>query len=119
MVILTDINNKIYAYEAYNFYDGNMSDIMYFTNFLKKENEIFEFKLNKLLGDLTAYQWISDKKIIQFIKDNTEGTKERIINGKSSIIKSTYVKINAYNQSFIKKYGKYSKTLLRIRNKNR
>lgn len=103
LVILTDENNKIYAYETINFYDGKMSEIIDFINLLKKENETSEFKQNKLFGNLSVYQWKSENKIVQLVRDNAEGTEERIINGKTSVIKSTYVKLNVYNQSFIKK----------------
>jgi len=101
LVILTDENNKICAYETVNFYDGNMSEIMDFANYLKKENQMFEFRQNKLFGDLSVYQWRSEGKIIQLVKDNTEGTEENTVNGKTSIRKSTYVKLNFYNQLFI------------------
>lgn len=102
LVILTDENHKIYAYEASNFYDGNMSDIIDFINYLKKENKVFEFKQNKLFGDLSVYQWKSESKIVQIVNDNEEGTEEHIINGKTSVTKSTYIKLNFYNQFFIK-----------------
>lgn len=101
LVILTDAKNKIYAYEAINFYDGKMSEITKFINYLKKENKASKFKQNKMYGDLSVYQWQSDKKIVQFVKDNTEGTEEHTIDGKTSAVKSTYVKLNIYNQSFI------------------
>lgn len=102
LVILTDENNKIYAYEAINFYDGKMSEIIGFVNYLKKENKVYEFTQNKMFGDLSVYKWQSESKIIQLVKNNAEGTEERTINGKTSVIKSTYVKINVYSQSFIK-----------------
>lgn len=102
LAILTDQNNKIYAYEVTNFYDGKMSEIMGFINYLKKENKISHFKQNKMFGDLSVYQWQSEGKIIQIVSDNKEGTEEHTINGKTSIVKSTYVKLNVYNQSFIK-----------------
>lgn len=102
LVILTDENHKICAYEASNFYDGNISDITGFINYLKKENKISEFKQNKLFGDLSVYQWKSETEIVQIVSDNEEGTEEHIINGKASVTKSTYVKLNVYNQSFMK-----------------
>lgn len=102
LVILADANNKIYAFEATNFYNGNYSEITRFINYLKKENKTFEYKQNKMLGDLSVYQWESIKKNIQFVANNTEGTEEQTVNGKTSTIKSTYVKLNAYDESFMK-----------------
>lgn len=102
LIILTDEKNKIYAYEAINFYDGKMSEILDFANYLKKENQTSEFKQNKIFGDLSVYQWQSKNKIIQLVRDNKEGKEEHTVNDKTSIIKSTYVKLNVYNQSFVK-----------------
>ncbi|KUJ59751.1 hypothetical protein AR687_21335 [Flavobacteriaceae bacterium CRH] len=103
LVLLTDKNDKIYAYEAINFYDGKMSEIIGFINYLKKENKIADFRQNKMYGDLSVYQWQSESKIVQIVSDNSEGTEERMINGKTSVIKSTYVKLNVYSQSFMEK----------------
>ncbi|OXA83428.1 hypothetical protein [Flavobacterium hercynium] len=102
LVILTDKKNKIYAYEATNFYDGKMSEIIDFVSYLKKENKTAEFKQNKMLGDLSVYQWHSENKILQLVKANEEGSEERIISGVTSVRKSTYVKLNIYDQSFMK-----------------
>lgn len=65
LVILTDAKNKIYGYEAKNFYDGKMSYITDFISYLKKENKVSEFKQNKMEGDLSVYQWQSSQKIVQ------------------------------------------------------
>lgn len=102
LVILTNEKGKIYAYEAFNFYDGEMSEIINFVNYLKKENKMFKVERDKLFGDLSVYQYKSDNKIVQVVHDDTEGAEERIINGKTSVTKSTYIKLNVYNQSFIK-----------------
>lgn len=103
LVILTDKNNIIYAYQATNFYDGKMSEIIDFVNYLKEDEKISGFKVNKMFGDLSVYQWQSENKIVQLVKANEEGTRESNINGKTSVRKSTYVKLNIYNQSFVKK----------------
>ena len=102
LVILTDAKNKIYGYEAKNFYDGKMSYITDFISYLKKENKASEFKQNKMKGDLSVYQWQSSQKIVQLVSDNQMGTEERTINGKTSKVNSTYIKLNVYNESFIK-----------------
>lgn len=96
LILLADANNRIYAYEATVFYKGNYSDIKNFIVYLKKQNENFSFKQNKMVGDLSVYQWISKKNIVQFVCDNKEGTEEQTINGKTTKIKSTYVKLNYY-----------------------
>jgi len=102
LVILTDEKNKIYGYEATNFYDGQMSEIISFVNYLKKENSSSKFKQNKMYGDLSVYQWMSDNEIVQLVSDNNVGTEERTINEKISVVNSTYIKLNVYNESFIK-----------------
>ena len=102
LVILTDAKNKIYGYEANNFYDGKMSEITNFVNYLKKENSSSKFKQNKMYGDLSVYQWMSNKKIIQLVSDNKVGTEEQTVNGKTSVVNSTYIKLNVYDESFIK-----------------
>lgn len=102
LVILTDAKNKIYGYSAKNFYDGKMSDINNFVNDLKKENNTSQYKQNKMYGDLTVYQWFGKNKIVQLVSDNKVGTEEKTVNGKTSVVNSTYIKINVYDESFVK-----------------
>ncbi|WP_333852048.1 hypothetical protein [Epilithonimonas sp.] len=102
LVILTDAKNKIYGYEAINFFDGKMSEISNFVSYLKKENSSSGYKLNKMYGDLSVHQWISNKKIVQLVNDNKVGTEERTVNGEKTVVKSTYIKLNVYSESFIK-----------------
>lgn len=102
LVILTDAKNKIYGYSAKNFYDGKMSDINNFVNDLKKENNNSQYKQNKMYSDLTVYQWFGKDKIVQLVSDNKIGTEEKTVNGKTSVVNSTYIKINVYDESFVK-----------------
>lgn len=101
LILLADANNRIYAYESTIFYKGNYSDIKNFITYLIQKNENLNFKQNKMLGDLSVYQWESEKGIMQFVCDNKEGTEEQTINGKTTKIKSTYVKLNYYDKAFI------------------
>lgn len=100
--ILTDPKNKIIAFNATIFYDGKMEDINDFVEYLKKENKSMKMTKNGMLGDLTVYQWFSDDRIIQLVKDNTEGVEETMIDGKTTKKKSTYVKLTIYDSSFLK-----------------
>lgn len=101
LIILTNPKNKIYAYEATNFYDGNYADIGSFIDYLKKENKNAAFSKNNMLGNLEVYQWKTDEKLIQFVVDKDEGIEERTINGNKKTLKSTYIKLNVYNDIFI------------------
>ncbi len=103
LTILADASNNIYAYSATNFYDGSFSDIINFIAYLKNDNKDSSFAQNQVFGDLSVYQWKSDNKIVQLVCANEEGSLERTINGKTSNVKSTYVKLNVFNKQFIKK----------------
>lgn len=100
--ILADFNNEILALNATIFYDGKMDDINKFLDNLKKENKSAKMITGKMYGDLTVYQWFSDDKIVQLVKDNQEGTEEQTNNGKTITKKSTYLKLNIYGSSFAK-----------------
>lgn len=102
LTILTDANNKIYAYNATDFYDGKISEIKDFINYLKKDNNATSFAQNQMIGDLSVYQWKSENKIVQLVSTNEEGSEEQTVNGITSTVKSTYVKLNVFNNQFMK-----------------
>lgn len=101
LTILTNPENKIYAYDATVFYDGSIKDIDAFVVYMKNTNKDMKFTLNRMLGAMTVYQWKSKDKIIQIVKDNHEGTVEQFFDGKKSVVKSTYLKLTVYNSSFL------------------
>lgn len=100
--ILTDPNNKIYAINTTIFYEDKIADIDRFVEFLKNKYQSSHMTINKMNGDLAVYQWVSDNQIIQLVKDNKEGMMEHTKDGKTTEIKSTYLKLTVYNSSFIK-----------------
>lgn len=57
---------------------------------------------NKMEGDLSVYQWISDKHITQLVRSNQASKEEEMINGKRVVKYTNYVKLNYYNEAFIK-----------------
>lgn len=100
---LTDKNNSILALNTTIFYDGPFDDINKFIDALKSKFKGFKQIKGSMYGDLSVHQWFTDDHIIQLVTDKKEGEMEQTIDGKTTKIKSTYVKLNIYSRSFIER----------------
>ncbi|MBV6881824.1 hypothetical protein NG800_018210 [Epilithonimonas ginsengisoli] len=100
--ILTTPDKKMLAYKATDFFEGDAKKIDQFITYLQAQNKSLKMVQNKMEGDLTVYQWISDKQITQLVRSNKASKEEEMIDGKSVVKYNTYVKLNYYNEAFIK-----------------
>jgi len=100
--ILTTADKKILAYRATVFFEGDAKKIDQFITYLQSQNKESRMVQNKMEGDLSVYQWISDKHITQLVRSNQASKEEEMINGKRVVKYTNYVKLNYYNEAFIK-----------------
>lgn len=102
LTLLTAPDKKILAYEATVFYEGTDHKIDALMANLREQNKSVKATENQMEGDLTVYQWRSDKKIVQLVRANKPGKEEHTVGGKTTTRSTIYVKLNCYSEEFIK-----------------
>jgi len=103
LTLLSGADKKLLAYEATVLFEGKDEEIDQFIAQLQKQYQDAPMNKNEMEGDLTVYQWHSDHFIVQLVRANRAGEQERTTDGKTTIKRHYYVKLNYYGNSFVKK----------------